>query len=228
VFKSRIPCSETVQSFAMWGEAVKLQVLDRVYEFDVESTSAQEMVDAVNDLLMNTEYIYSHLVADGMEVYEELGCYLSRIDGGGPQEVVVIVQTKDALYRDVIDSTYQYVVSATPKIAELSQEFYEGGTSHTWCSLQDFIEGLQWILSSYSTLTATHGLSFMVEDNLWRDYSEGINQLKSLIPELMDAVENQDQVLLADLLLYEIHPLFEDMQSLLEQITGSRGEAHAH
>jgi len=76
------------------------------------------MVDAVNDLLMNTEYIYSHLVADGMEVYEE-GVRLSplaRPSALEPFRGILIRYPADAGMRQhVLDALRVYSREADPR-----------------------------------------------------------------------------------------------------------------
>ena len=55
---------------------MKLRVLDTTYKLDSNSISARDVVSAIDGVLGDTEYLYSHMIVNGQEVYEEPIAYL--------------------------------------------------------------------------------------------------------------------------------------------------------
>ena len=207
---------------------MKLQILNDVFFLDNDSGIATAVISTIQNVLENTSYVYSHLIVDGTEVFTDPCDYFKENDVYGMKEVVVIVQTREELCRDVIFSAYQYLQGSIPQVLTLSQTFYHGGDSGSWTSLNEFLEGLQWIVGSYVLLTQHRDSIRVFESSVWDGYSRAVEQLQQMIPELVESIENNDQVLLADLLTYEIVPLLEEMQLSLKQLVEGGGESHAH
>lgn len=206
---------------------MKLRVLDTTYKLDSNSISARDVISAIDGVLGDTEYLYSHMIVNGQEVYEEPIAYLESRSLAGIEEILVVAQTRDELFREVMISTAEYLERVIPELDDLSAQFYAGSAEGAWKAFEDLVEGMQWILHSHFMLDQNCRSSAAFSLPAWKRYDEAVHQLESMIGQLMSAVESEDLVLLADLLRYELSPLFRDMRNTLDCLING-GDPLAH
>lgn len=99
---------------------------------------------------------------------------------------------------ETLDSLKEY----TPRLKEASESIAEslqsGDQNKSVQQLPQFFEGIQWVVSAINGLKQ-NGYDLSV-DTLY---------LNEFLKEIEEAIINQDYVLLADLLEYEISPILE-------------------
>src|SRR5690606_16279817 len=97
---------------------------------------------------------------------------------------------------------------AVPEIEILSNEFYKTPEKETWNKLTQLIEGMNWIIESFTMIDVNRELKSIVSSyEEWNMYSKHIYKLGELIKEFQEILENQDFISVADILSYEIVPL---------------------
>jgi hypothetical protein len=102
-------------------------------------------------------------------------------------------------------------MSALPALTLLADEFYRLPNSETWQRFDQMLEGIQWITG----LTETFRLDkAILKDSSLVEYCESL-QLQ-LIP-LIDAMEQKDNALIADILNYEVHRIYNDLFANISQ-----------
>lgn len=205
---------------------MKLQVLDKSFRFVDEMP--ESILVTIEDELECSGRIYSHLIVDGVEVYQELHDYFENDFTRDIEEIVVVAQTTDELFQAVLNSSLEYLERVIPHIEGLSREFYRGGGQASWSKFSELIDGLQWILSSYSVLSSKRHTSVVLASDIWDSHAKNIRRLQEIIDELLEAIENDDRVLLADLLTYELLPVFTEMVALLGETVVGGGDKFAH
>ena len=100
----------------------------------------------------------------------------------------------------------QKLVSAIEKIMEL---LGEGKHSKALELLGPVLEGLQWVFD------AVNGINNLVDNKIY-----DVNQLSPYLKEMLNALENEDYVLVSDLFEYEFVPVLSSLQKSLEEKNG--------
>jgi hypothetical protein len=166
---------------------------------------------------MHKDCYYSHLVADGQEIYEDCATYLN-----GHLEKIenLIVKTKtfDAFIHDNLLLAREYLDHAIPGIIRLTDKFYQSPSSEDWKSLTDLLTGIQWL----DKMVTAVDQSGKQPDN-WSKYLSIRKALNDKLMNFEDALKAQDNVLIADLALYEILPLLKDLSGEISQTLGLSG-----
>lgn len=120
------------------------------------------------------------------------------------------------LVNDTILSSYDYIKNAIPLITKLSDEFYQLPDNNSWKQLTNLFEGIQWIIQTLTQIDSINDLNSIINYEKWNEYVQAVSQLNEFIPELENSIINKDNILIGDLLLYEIVPTFENMLDKLQ------------
>ncbi|WP_352418288.1 hypothetical protein [Proteiniborus sp.] len=195
---------------------MKVYILDKVLEYDNEKRIIDDMFQEIENILGKSNYFFSHLVVDDLEVYEDYQEYfLDNIRN--IREVKVISGTIKELAKNIMITTIDYLNRAIPELDTLSNEFYKTPTEQSWSKFSDLLEGITWIMDSFAAIDTNERLKDIVSSyEEWNHYAKDIFSLQELLKELEKVIENQDIVSMADVLSYEINPLFKDMKEKLE------------
>jgi|LSQX01.3.fsa_nt_gb hypothetical protein len=126
----------------------------------------------------------------------------------------VVAIPLEQLVNESIMSTEQYTKNAIPLINNMAEEFYQRPNKNTWSLLTDLFEGIQWIIQSIAQINSIKISDNLASDN-WEEYIKEVSKLNYIIPELENAIINKDNILIGDMLLYEIIPVFENMEERL-------------
>lgn len=116
------------------------------------------------------------------------------------------------LIQETLGSTYDYIKSGIEELNILADEFYQMPGEKTWVKLTNLFEGIQWIIKTLAQIDAVKNLDEIINDyKIWNQYVQSVTELNQIIPEIEKAMIDQDKVLLGDILLYEVKPVFEKM-----------------
>jgi hypothetical protein len=162
------------------------------------------MYNTMNNTLKDSEQLFSHLVVDGKEIYEDHYDYISD-HILGISIIQVIVLTKKQMFDNILLSTDEYLTRSIPFVRRLADVFYQQPTQDSWLDFEQLMEGLQWLSQmvqsinqlSKTTLEFSHiHYSFEVEE---------------VISNLADALQNGDTLLIGDHLKYELLALMDNL-----------------
>lgn len=197
---------------------MKIYILNKTLEYENNRKAIDNISKDIEDIISKSEYIFSHLVIDGDDVYGDFNNYfLDNIKS--IQEVKVVTKTVKELAQDILLSTIDYIERAIPEIEILSNEFYKTPKKETWNKLAQLIEGMNWIIESFTMIDVNRELKSIVSSyEEWNMYAKDIHELGELIGEFKEILENQDFISVADILFYEIAPLFNEMKEKLEDL----------
>lgn len=180
---------------------MKLLFKEQVIEFIQDSTT-EEVIDTINELLQ-VNYFFSHFVADGKEIHEDPETFLTTNLQGVVSLEIIALNAKDFI-NDLLLSAEEYSKRAVPHITTLSDEFYNNPSATSWAELSELFEGIQWL----SSMVETIGQSTACPSN-WNEVLTPTSAMQVELGNLEEALENTDTVLIADMLKYEILPVFE-------------------
>ena len=195
---------------------IKIMDMDKVFEN--KNSEISKVFDYINSNLENKNVFLKSLEIDGIEIYEDYYEYfidnINFID-----EVKVNIQNLSELVNDVIYSSYNYIERATPLIEKLSTKFRKGPTEESWNELDNLFSGIGWILDSYTNIDRYNNLNELVSNYyIWNEYVAEIEKLNLMLTEFFEAVKNKDSVLISDILIYEINPIFQAMYEKLKKM----------
>lgn len=203
---------------------MNIRVQDKVLEFKNDPEIIEQLFESVNELIQKDDLLFSHLIIDGEEIYDNFDRYIiENILNINIIDVVAISIVR--MVNESIESTEQYAKNAIPIIHKLSEEFYQKPNENTWSQLTDLFEGIQWIIQSLTQISSIESLSDIVSDfEAWSEYVQEVSKLNNIVVELENAILNNDNILIGDMLMYEIIPVFEAMVEKLSFLTSEAVE----
>ena len=188
---------------------MKINVNGELLEFANSKANIETILETINNKLEYAKLELSHLIIDGESVYEDFYVYFeTHIDS--IEDVVVEVQDLKQVISETLRSAFDYMSNVVIVLRPLSEEFYQSPVAETWTQLANLFEGIQWIIKTQEQIDSINNLEGIVTDYaVWNDYVQNIRYFKEQIMEMEQAMTNQDNILIGDLLLYEVLPIFE-------------------
>ncbi len=150
---------------------------------------------------------YETIIADNFERIQEIKAYSITFQHAIRQS-----------YTDMVD----YINKVIASLTDLTDPFYAEPTPESWGLFQQFCEGINWLVHTARLCTM-----LSETESEYLDVSLKLSGIVIRIPELLRTIEHalqeQEYILMADTIKYEIGPLLEEIVSLLEEC----GVAHA-
>ncbi len=179
-------------------------------------SNAVEVIGAVNKLI-GKELIFSHLVIDDLTIYSDHESYIEKYIND-MKVINIIAKTKTDHINDTLLTTESYLKNSYIAINDLIEQFYNVPTEESWNIFKQLTEGIQWLIEMIVMID-----QLKERPTNWQRYVDVYHQLEQNIPELADAIESQDSILIADVINYEIKPLFETLQHLITNTIDQEG-----
>lgn len=179
-----------------------------IYENSVKNIDI--LIQKINEDLEKNKLYFSHLIINGKEVYsdfeEQIMEQINTIE-----KIELVTKTIDEFINDLTVSLNEYSNRAIPSIKQLTEQFYQSPTEESWGMLQDLLEGLNWVYSTIKSMGNT-------ELNEYKEKLLNVaNHFEVELPNLLDAIESHDYILIGDIISYEILPQFESIGSITEE-----------
>lgn len=179
-----------------------------IYENSVKNIEI--LIQKINEDLEKNKLYFSHLIINGKEVYsdfdEQIMEQINTIE-----KIELVTKTIDEFINDLTVSLNEYSNRAIPSIKQLTEQFYQSPTEESWGMLQDLLEGLNWMYSTIKSMGNT-------ELNEYKEKLLNVaNHFEVELPNLLDAIESHDYILIGDIISYEILPQFESIGSITEE-----------
>lgn len=171
-----------------------------------ESLSVQQIIETINDLLAD-QYFFSHLLVNDKEVYDELEEYLYEVVDTDIT-IEIVAKTMQQFVNEVLVMATDYFERAIPEMNTLANGFYKSPTANDWQAFSDLIEGMQWLYQSIETVD-----QLKQKPVNWNDCIYHAAQLQVELQTLQEAIENSDSILIADIIQYEILPIYQKLET---------------
>ena len=197
---------------------VELIFHDQQIKFE-KTPSPDEVVAKINELLKDN-YYFSHFIADGMEIYEAHEEYLI-VNIDRIQKLNVISKTEKEFLNDILLSTEEYLKRAKPELTSLTDGIYSNPNSGIRTSFSQLMEGLQWLDEMLTVIDKSNE-----RPSDWNTCMELSQSMKTEIINLSEAVDNSDNILIADIIQYEFVPLFETLETEIGKMIDTMGTRH--
>ncbi|MBI2566367.1 MAG: hypothetical protein HYV63_04965 [Candidatus Schekmanbacteria bacterium] len=112
----------------------------------------------------------------------------------------------------------EYLKRFPSGLAQLARHLRLSNMAAAAAELTDVVEALQWFLDLFSGLEVLAGGNLAAVSVGGQPLSEFVGELRDFLTESLRAQEAQDWVLLADLLEYEVLPLFERFGAGIDEL----------
>ncbi|SHE87447.1 hypothetical protein SAMN02745784_02077 [Tissierella praeacuta DSM 18095] len=203
---------------------MKIYIEDQVLESRNDIKEIDNIFSEIDNIINKSSKILSYMIIDNFEVYQDFYDYfLENIRV--IQEVKVIALTYKELVHDILISAFEYIKRVPEKIEELANKFYKNSERQTWNDLNDLLGGITWIINTFFSIDQDKRLKDVVSNyKSWNLYAKEIFALKEILPDLEIALENNDNVTIADILLYEILPIFNEIGERLLELVKMEGK----
>lgn len=203
-----------------------IYIQDQHVKIESGSTKITEIFGTIDKILAEKNLELGYLIIDDQPIFEDFHNYLFEHLVEIKKIEVIVKHTKKIVF-ETINSTEQYLSNAIPQIKTLAEEFYQQPSDYTWSKLVDLFEGLQWIIESVVKIDKIKNLGEIVTHyQIWNEYVQGVSELSPVIPEIESAMVSKDNVLIGDLLLYEVIPNFEKMLASLKFLLEEGGKGN--
>lgn len=208
------------------GMELRFYILDKVLEFKNDKKELDNIFNEINQVISDSNCILYCLDIDGKQIYDDYYEYffenIAQIN-----EVKAITKTFDDLVMDTIISTKDYLDRAIPEIERLADDYYRTPTQDSWNHLAQLLEALQWIMNSFFTIDKNCNIEKVVKSyEAWNLYAKDVYSLKDLMYEFEEVLNSQDYISIADILAYEIFPLFKQMINKLSLLVGEEEDGN--
>ncbi|WP_080843992.1 hypothetical protein [Cytobacillus gottheilii] len=190
---------------------MKLNAMGMEFTFENSEKGTSELIEKINELLANGDQYFSHLNIDGIEIYSEHSDYIVG-NINDIKEITLKLSTVEEFISNLLVSLYDYTNGGIPEIKKMVDEFYQNPTDQTWETLTLLLEGIAWIYQTVKSIDDTnHNIAG------WEEILKSIATFDVELPNLLEALENKDSTLIADIILYEILPQFEIINAETER-----------
>lgn len=194
-----------------------VQIQDREVELENNMSSIDEITNLVHEALSDKEIFFSHFVIDGVEVYDDYALYFEE-HLNGIESVEVVLKSVREFVSDVCLSLATYLERALPEMERLSDSLYQGEkTIGSEESLQ-LVEGLDWVFQAISTVDQS-----TKKPATWDDVIAKAVVIQNAFQEVVEAMENKDDVLFADIVQYEITPALQEIKETINKTLDEEG-----
>ncbi|MDU5079766.1 hypothetical protein [uncultured Tissierella sp.] len=197
---------------------MKIYIENQILKFEKSIKEIDSIFEEIDNIVNKSSKILSHMVIDSIEVYQDYYDYfLDNIRV--IEEVKVITLTYKELVDDILNSTLDYLERTPTIIENLADNFYKNPDNQDWQELDNLLDGISWIMTTFSSIDQDKRLKDIIinyED--WNRYAKEIFSLKELLVEFEEALSSNDNVSIADILSYEIVPIFITMKERLVEL----------
>lgn len=194
---------------------MKIYIENQVLEYKNDRNEIDNILNEIDNIVNKSSKILSHMVIDHFEVYESYYDYfLDNIKVIEKVEVVSV--TYKELIDNILNSTLDYLERTPEAIDNLANSFYKNPNGEAWDSLNDLLSGIAWIMDTFSSIDQDNRLKDVILSyEAWNLYSVEVFSLKEVLAEFEQGLLNRDNVLIADILSYEISAYFKNMSDIL-------------
>jgi len=194
---------------------VQLIIGEELTEFDNNEAGIEQILHTIEEKAAATQSVFSHLIIDGVAVYEDFAEYMhSNLDD--IEIVQVQFMTLKEYMQSVLISASEYLQRAIPAVEQLAETIYTQVDADSWRQINQFIEGIQWLYDSFTAMDNLPDLANLVNDyEQWNLYSQALNELVEAVTAISEPLNYADHVSVSDIMLYEIKPAMEKLNNTL-------------
>lgn len=182
-------------------------------EFENNKAGIDKLLSLIEEKVFSyPNKLFSHLLIDGIEVYEGFSEYLED-NINNVSEVQIVFLTIKEYIEGILLSTGEYLTRAIPAVEGLANSFYNEPDTTSWQQVDNLLEGISWLNETYNTIDNIPNLAnVFTEYEKWNIYSKSLRELQEVMWDLEKPMESGDYVTVADIMLYEVKRVLENIR----------------
>jgi len=194
-------------------------MLDKeLIEIENNDSGLEKLLQIIEQKAIASELIFSHLVIDGVEIYEDFADYL-QANFQNLKEINLQFLPLQQFIQDILQSTGQYLDGVIATIDNLASAVYNQVDSETWQQIDLLLEGIQWLGETFRVMDSLPNLADMLKDyEQWNLYARDLQELEVVTASLSEPLQFADHVTVGDIMLYEIKPVMERLIASLPSL----------
>ncbi len=196
--------------------------------------SAPQSCERLSDVLQHIQtsdaeqpLLIAHLKLNGRDMLpdseETRGVLVSEI-----QTLEIETSTLSESILRNIDNAEEYLNKLLPGIERAAELFRSENELEANKFFIKIVDGIDWLSQVFQIVIAAQNRRPETYEINGTTIKARQDKLKELIQQMATANENQDWVLLADLLEYEIHPYYEEWHTLIPQLRNPSPGSQTH
>src|SRR5690625_1174454 len=191
------------------GITMKLIYKDEATTLARNELAFEQIFKKVNKLMEKELLIFSHLIVDGAEVYNNHEQYINERLHNIAQIEIVMRTTKEMIHETMV-SIYNYLTDAIPSIQNLVEQSYSGFQEETWNNLAQLVEGMEHIVSFINFTRKVDE-----KPSNWEQINDAFSTCEQQFKTLLTALEQQDTIEITFILSSGIQPAYEQLKSAI-------------
>lgn len=191
---------------------MKIYIEDEVLEFYNDVNEIENILNIINEKVQKSYKILNFIRIDDVEIYNDYKDYFVN-NIKNIEKVEIFLNTYKELVNNILISILDYT-NKTPDIIEsLSDRFYKNPDKAAWDNLNNLLEGISFILNTFKSIDEDKRLKDVVKSyEEWNLYAKEIFAIQEILPDFKEALSNEDSITIADILSYEIIPIFNNIK----------------
>ena len=197
---------------------MQIMLDEELIEIESNESGLEKLLQIIEQKAIASELIFSHLVIDGIEIYEDFADYL-QANFENIKEIYLQFLPLQQFLQDILQSTGQYLDGVIAAIEDLASAVYNQVDSETWQQIDMLLEGIQWLGETFRVMDSLPNLADMLKDyEQWNLYAKDLQELEVATASLSEPLQFADHVTVGDIILYEIKPVMERLITSLPSL----------
>lgn len=197
---------------------MQIMLDEELIEIENNDSGLEKLLQIIEQKAIASELIFSHLVIDGVEIYEDFADYL-QANFQNLKEINLQFLPLQQFIQDILQSTGQYLDGVIATIDNLASAVYNQVDSETWQQIDFLLEGIQWLGETFRVMDSLPNLADMLKDyEQWNLYARDLQELEVVTASLSEPLQFADHVTVGDIMLYEIKPILERLFASLPSL----------
>ena len=197
---------------------MQIMLDEELIEIENNDSGLEKLLQIIEQKAIASELIFSHLVIDGVEIYEDFADYL-QANFQNLKDIHLEFLPLQQFLQDILQSTGQYLDGVIATIDNLASAVYNQVDSETWQQIDFLLEGIQWLGETFRVMDSLPNLADMLKDyEQWNLYARDLQELEVVTASLSEPLQFADHVTVGDIMLYEIKPVMERLIASLPSL----------
>ncbi|WP_018249190.1 hypothetical protein [Orenia marismortui] len=183
-------------------------------DINLDDREYKTLGDIIDEIEAN-DGVVLRVIADG----EDLSA-LSELELGeiNPIEKLDIEAIKiEKLIVDSLSEAEEYIPKLMLGIDDIVNEFNRGNENQAFELLEQALEGFNWLNNAINAFVSNFS-KYEIPNFDMKKLNNIIDAWQENLKELLTAIENQDIVLIADILEYELRPILNSYLSVIKEV----------
>jgi len=186
---------------------MEIIIAGKSYVLEKEIKNNEDLLAFINERLWAGDLILIQLIVEGSPVDGDYEDYILNQYIMG-KRIEIVAKGKKEYLVDMVKSAREYLENCIPNVSLLVDELYAGIKNETWNKVSDLLEAFEWLLTLVVELEKDKTMSKYLNQDIGDRMKETVNNLGEV---------HLDPIQLADLIQYEVIPIFEELQQIFEE-----------